>query len=251
MSDLLGMNRTGVGMSPFDAPDITKTAQQAAPEVLGSAAGMAELRESYARNADRLGSVPPPTTVKGAARAAINLLRGKNTAGLIDRLSQRLAFERTGTRLYDALLVKVETQDAWVGGPDIATVRRFRAEEHQHAEMLAGAMLDIGADPTAQTPLADVSGVVSLGVVQALVDPRTSLAQALDALLVAELADQAGWELLIEISATFGLSELGQSCLAAQLQEAEHLSTVKGWLSHHLQQESQSSPEPLTTSLPH
>ena len=61
---------------------------------------------------------------------------------------------------------------------------------------------------TAQTPCADVSATASMGIVQVLTDPRTTLAQCLNALLTAELTDNAGWELLIDLAEELGHSDM-------------------------------------------
>lgn len=45
--------------------------------------------------------------------------------------------------------------------------------------MLSEAIVDMGGDPTAQTPCADVSAVAAMGLIQVLTDPRTTLAQGL------------------------------------------------------------------------
>ena len=69
-----------------------------------------------------------------------------------------------------------------------------------------------------------------MGIMQVLADPRTTLAQCLNAILSAELTDNAGWELLIQLAEQAGESELAGRFLGALTQEQEHLVTVKGWL---------------------
>ena len=49
-------------------------------------------------------------------------------------------------------------------------------------------------------------------------------------MLTAELTDNAGWELLIQLSEQAGESELAGRFLGALAQEQEHLAIVKGWL---------------------
>ncbi len=46
------------------------------------------------------------------------------------------------------------------------------------------------------------------GLPAVLTDPRTNLIQCLDALLVAELTDNAGWEMLIELAQGLKQTEL-------------------------------------------
>jgi hypothetical protein len=87
-----------------------------------------------------------------------------------------------------------------------------------------------GADPTAQTPCADLTGVESSGLVQSLNDPRTTVAQGLHSILIAELADNAAWELLIELANGTGQTQLVEQFSAALAEEQEHLQQVRTWV---------------------
>ncbi|HYF20966.1 MAG TPA: ferritin-like domain-containing protein, partial [Ramlibacter sp.] len=107
---------------------------------------------------------------------------------------------------------------------------RIRGEELEHFRLLCDAMVQLGGDPTAQTPCADVSSTASMGLLQVLTDPRTTLAQCLNAMLTVELTDNAGWELLIQLAEQAGESDLAGRFLGALAQEQEHLVTIKGWL---------------------
>ncbi|ANJ86751.1 hypothetical protein MB84_31360 (plasmid) [Pandoraea oxalativorans] len=60
--------------------------------------------------------------------------------------------------------------------------------------MLCDCIVKPSADPTAQTPAAEVCGVTSPGLVQVMCDPRTDVSQALTALLSGEATDQCGRE---------------------------------------------------------
>jgi hypothetical protein len=65
---------------------------------------------------------------------------------------------------------------------------------------------------------------------QVLNDPRTTLAQCLNAMLAVELADNAGWELLASLADEAGQSDLAGRFLGALGQEQQHLAIIKGWL---------------------
>jgi hypothetical protein len=91
-------------------------------------------------------------------------------------------------------------------------------------------MVQMGGDPTAMTPCADVVGTATMGIMQVVTDPRTTLAQSLNAMLSAELTDNAGWELLAALAEDAGETELAGRFLGALAQEQEHLAIVKGWL---------------------
>ncbi|RYF70888.1 MAG: ferritin Dps family protein, partial [Comamonadaceae bacterium] len=84
--------------------------------------------------------------------------------------------------------------------------------------------------PTAMTPCADVQATATLGIMQVVTDPRTTLAQSLNAMLAAELIDNASWELLASLAEDAGETELAGRFLGALAQEQEHLAVVKGWV---------------------
>ncbi|WP_394823197.1 ferritin-like domain-containing protein [Pendulispora albinea] len=232
MKDVMGMgtNRTGLGTSPIDAKAIVESAEEGVPVAPGDGAELAALRGDYVRSAEPIGTVPPPTTVKGAATSAVQMLTGKQPVVLLDKLSARLAFERTGTRLYEALLAKMSV--AKVPAPvSIADVRRFHDEERAHFAMVDRAIERLGGDPTAQTPAADIEGVASMGLLQVISDPRTSVLQSLHALHIAELADNDSWELLVDLTTRMGQTEMAAEFQLALKEEAEHLATLRRWLS--------------------
>jgi hypothetical protein len=192
----LGMNRTGVATSPVDTPRMIDAAT-AIESVAEGAGEMVNLRRAYAAaSPEPIGSMPPPATMKGLGQTAVHALMGHKATVLLDKMGERLAFERTGARLYDALLVKVVGTGTGELGPKTADLEALRAEELQHFELVRRHLVRMGADPTVQTPCADLAGVQAMGVLQVLTDPRTTLSQCLNAILTTELADTAGWELL-------------------------------------------------------
>ena len=89
--------------------------------------------------------------------------------------------------------------------------------------------MDPGADPTAQTPSADLVGVQTMGLMQAVTDPRTSLPQTLSSLLAAELIDVASWEMLSRLARSTGQDELAGRFDEALEQETQHVNTIRGW----------------------
>lgn len=235
----LGHNRTGVQMSPIDTkemlrgaddivdalkPDDTETDLLTA-ETRAELAD-AQLRESYASDADGLGSVPLPATLSGMAKSGVDMLTGKRPQVLMDKLGERLAFERGGVRLYDALLVKCRAADSGLDEGDVALLQRFREQEAQHFELVAEALEELGGDPTAQTPCADLVGVEASGLVQAMNDPRTSLLQSLHMMLDAELIDNASWDLLLRLARSADHEAIAERFEIAMQQEAIHLKTL-------------------------
>ncbi|RKG67949.1 ferritin-like domain-containing protein [Corallococcus sp. CA054B] len=227
----VGANRTGIKTSPIDSKDIIAQAQKAEPSSPGDAQAIAEVRKQYTREAaDGLGSVPPPASLKGMAKTAVDMLKGGKPTVLIDKLGERLAFERSGVRLYEGALSKLEVFGSWEGGPSRELLTKILEDELGHFALLTEAMEKLGADPTAMTPSADLTSVISMGVPAAISDARTNLRQAMQALLVAELTDNASWELLIDLARGLGHDSLADRFQLALDAEAEHLALVKGWL---------------------
>jgi ferritin-like protein len=229
-----GLNRTGVAASPLDAPKTIEGAEEGVPSSAGDASSADPFRISYAREAEPVGKVPPPATAKGAVKAVVKALKGEKANVFIDKLGERLAFERVGTRLYEMVLVKWEAYGSWEGGPSREALQEIRNEELEHFGLLQECMVEIGADPTAMTPSADVAQNISKGIPAVLADPRTNLRQCLEAMLVAELADNACWDALAALA-----RESGQEAMAARFEraleeEAEHLRKVTAWVRNAL-----------------
>lgn len=223
-----GMNKTGMDMSPIDGKEMLKGMKGSIPssdEEGGRA--LTSYRAPYLKNADPIGNVPIPGTWKGAAKTGMQKLTAKKPEVLIEKLGARLAFERTGTRLYDAFLGKYQARADEISGIPIEQLRMFRDEEAKHFELVWKAMRSIGADPTAVTPEADVNAVASIGLMQVLSDPRTSVAQSLHAIHIAELADNDGWELLIQLAQKFGQDEMVSDFRLALAEEDIHLATIR------------------------
>jgi rubrerythrin len=219
----LGFNRTGIQMSPIDAERMKEGIEEL-ESVEPAELGYAEIRQSYADDAeDGLGSVPVPGTVKGMLQSGAKMITGKHPQVLIDKLGERLAFERGGVRLYESLLVKCSTAPDLVPNDELAALQQFRDEEAQHFAMVVEAIERLGGDPTAQTPCADLVGVESLGLVQAMNDPRSSVLQALHVMLNAELLDNAGWEMLIGLARSIGQEDIAERFTLALQQEGKHL----------------------------
>ncbi|GAB2506690.1 ferritin-like domain-containing protein [Lysobacter humi (ex Lee et al. 2017)] len=230
----LGRNRTGIKTSPLDAAELAGM-HDLQLTVGRPSISAEELRADYRREAEAVGSVPPPASLKGMVGATAQALAGHRMHILLDKLAERAAFERSGVRLYDALLLKASLADALPGDMSLDAVQAIRDDEAAHFALLAGSIERLGGDSTAMTPCADVTGVQGLGLLQAINDPRATLAQALQTVLAAELIDNASWELLIELGEGFGQDELVVEMRNALTNEQRHEALVRTWLSAELQ----------------
>ena len=225
-----GWNRTGVVTAPLLSREMTKGAAAATPGSEGGPEQILLRRGEYIREGYPVGSLPPPpVSLQGVVEGAAQLV-GTTTGvvTLLDKLSERLAFERTGTRLYDALLGKCEALGE--SAPPLSELRRIRDEELSHFLLVNRAITSLGGDPTVMSPCADTVMVSSLGLLQVLTDPRTNVAQCLQAILTAELTDNDGWRMLINLAEELGHDDLASEFHAALTNEETHLASVRGWL---------------------
>jgi bacterioferritin (cytochrome b1) len=225
----IGANRTGLQMSPADMKKMVEVTGLTRPSSEGDAVTLSEVRDLYIEQADPVGTVPPPVTVKGVMKNGMQALTGRRAQVLLDKLGERMAFERSGTRLYQAFIMKCQAPHE---GPDVVPLEKleeFCAAELQHFQLVAECIEMLGGDPTAQTPCADLTGVECAGLMQVISDPKTNINQSLHAILVAELVDNAAWEELIVLARDMGQKDMAQRFEKALEEEEEHLQHIKQW----------------------
>jgi rubrerythrin len=227
---IVGTNRTGVAVAPERSQEMLSGMEEFPPSAQGSAQEIAQVRIAYAQLAEPPGSVPLPPTLKGKIATTVQAIKGENPTLFVDKLGERLAFERAGTRLYEALVSKYDAYGSFTGGPSRDDLEHVLQEEYRHFTMLQAAIEQLGGDPTAVTPSANLQATAAHGIQMVVVDPRTTLLQSLEAALIAELTDNACWETLIELA-----REAGEDALVEQFQEAltneqDHLEKVQAWV---------------------
>jgi len=219
-------NRTGMQTSPELAEELMEGVAGATPSSVGGAEVIAESRSEYISEGFPLGSMPlMPVSEEADADEDQTAM-----AVLLDKLSERLAFERMGVRLYEALFNKCQALGESTPGPSLEDIRHIGAEELDHFLMLNETITDLGGDPTVESPSADIAAVASIGILQVLTDPRSSVPQCLQAMLTAELTDNAGWEMLIELTGTLGYDDMRERFETALGNEEEHLQNVRNWV---------------------
>jgi hypothetical protein len=224
------LNRTGATVSPELTADLIEGTRRTTPSAEGDGREIARVRVEYAKEAESVGSIPMPATISGAVKSMAKALTGKKALVLVDKLGERLAFERSGTRLYDALISKFDAYGSWSGGPSRRDLMQIRTEEHAHFTLIKQSIEGLGGDPTAVTPSADLHAVASKGLCSVLTDPRTNLRDGMEAILVAELVDNDCWENLVDLSRALGHEELAVAFTEALGEEREHLRRVRLWL---------------------
>jgi rubrerythrin len=243
--EILG-NRTGIMTNPELSIEMIEGAKQTTPSSQGDGTELASVRSEYIEEGVPIGSSPVMVEVSEDGESVGQF---DGLAVLLDKLGERLAFERQGTRLYEAFLQKCESlalEDA--SGPSIEELRHICGEELEHFHLLQNAIIALGGDATVQTPSADVAGVLSHGVMQVVSDPRTTIPQTLQAMLTAELVDNDGWQMLQDLAAELGQDDLEEQCGKAYEEEQEHLEKVREWLTSMTMDEASGSTEGLDAS---
>jgi rubrerythrin len=226
----IGRNRTGIATSPVDAARLAEGADLLKIVPIVSGRRLGQERMAFARSAPPVGTMSPPASLSGAARALAGALQGEKLTVLLDQVGERLAFERTGYRLYEGLIAKLAGADPHPGGPTEEELRFIRDQELEHFHLLCRAAERLGGDPTVMTPSADVVGVASQGLLAVVADSHTTFNQALKAILVAELTDVDSWELLASLADALDQEEMAAEFEQAAEHEEQHLVLVRSWL---------------------
>jgi rubrerythrin len=149
---------------------------------------------------------------------------------LLNKLSERVTFERTGTKLYEALVKKYQEAKDKKSLPELIKLERFYHQEAKHSDIVNDVMTQVGGEMPAITPPYDLSASLSMGWLELINDPRSTFLQALEIVLQAELLNHAGWELLIELAERKEMPKIAtqfQECLD---EKDVHIEAVKQWV---------------------
>ena len=84
-STRLGVNRTGMQTSPKLSQEMLASSE--AIPAPGDEDAIVATRLDYIEDADPLGSVPPPATMKGMAKSGAKMLTGHRPQAFIDKLA--------------------------------------------------------------------------------------------------------------------------------------------------------------------
>src|SRR4030095_14718823 len=144
----IGRNRTGQQRLPQLSREMNEIVQPVSAEA-ADASVLTEVRLEYIREAEPLGSLPPPTTCRGKGETAAKMLRGDRPQVFIDKLAERLAYERGGTRLYDAVIAKFIAYADELQDVTLQELVEIREEEARHRALIRTCIEQLGADPTA------------------------------------------------------------------------------------------------------
>lgn len=224
----MGDNLTGVARARERCEAMLAGNAEFAPAPVLDGEALAEVRQQYAIEGEPLGTVPPPASFRQAAKTAVGVIKAGSPTLFVDKLAARLAFERSGVRLYQALLSKVAVYGDGASADIRSGVDSVLRQEFDHFVLLKRVIEEqMGGDATTVTPSADIEATLSSGVMAVLVDPRTDLVQSLEAVMVAELADNESWDQLVELSRAQANDAITTSFERARDQERTHLGIIR------------------------
>src|SRR5512140_2045577 len=153
-------------------------------------------------------------------------LAKKNVSRVIDLLNERLAFERTGVKLYDTLLARLQVSTDPAVKVLVGQVQEHREEEHEHEEWLEEQIRALGGTAHALSEHAVLAQAEAEGV-ERVMRRDDSISHDFHALLTAELADNAGWDLLVKLADEFGDSKAKKEFNKRLHEEEKHLLFVR------------------------
>lgn len=149
-------------------------------------------------------------------------LADKNRNRVLDLLNERLTFEREGVKLYDTVIGKVRAAGRPEANKLLEQLQEHRDQEKEHEEWLEEQIRSLRGDTHAKTDMALLAARESEGISKVITED-TALSHLLHALLTAELADNAGWDLLVELADEAGDSEAKRQFRKRLHHEEEHL----------------------------
>ena len=144
----------------------------------------------------------------------------------IDLLNERLAFERAGVQLYDRILTRMRaSQDPNIQRM-LEEMQKHRDEEKEHEEWLEAQIRSLGGSAHAETEHSRLVTRESQGIID-VVNTAPELPHLFHALLAAELVDNAGWDLLVQIADEAGDKAAKREFKKRLHQEEDHLLFVR------------------------
>ncbi len=158
---------------------------------------------------------------------------GHQPTQLIDKLGERLAYEKIVIQLYEKLLEKHQSSGQ-EDLPPYELIKQFHREEIEHYRIISDVMESLGSDPRKLTPSGKLENVAENGWLKVLNDPSSTFDQCLHIVHLAELGDNDSWELLVELAELSDLNEIAEEFRNCLAQEEGHILNVRNWTRAHL-----------------
>jgi rubrerythrin len=150
-----------------------------------------------------------------------------NREKVIDVLTARLAYERAAVKLYDAILAKIRADGSGDAMRTLPRLSEYRDQEKEHEEWLEEQIRAVGGDAHGETEMSRLEETEASGVEKVVFEQDAHLSKMFHALLVAELGDNAGWDLLAQLAGEAGDHEAKRAFKKRLHQEEAHLLFVR------------------------
>ena len=151
-------------------------------------------------------------------------LAGTNVSRVIDLLNERLTFERSGVKLYDKILERMRTDPQ--AARMVEQMQEHRDEEKEHEEWLEEQIRALGGDARSPSERSILVRAESQGI-EHVIERDAQLPHDFHALLIAELADNEGWDLLVQLADEVGDRDAKKEFKKRLHEEEEHLLFVR------------------------
>jgi len=126
-----------------------------------------------------------------------------NRDKLIDVLDERLAFERVSIRLHGVIIQRVAVEEPAFRRM-LPRLEEQRDEAREHVDWLTRQLEALDAAPSNERRRVRLAALQSRGLEEAMVAEDATVGEMLHALATAELAGEAGWQILVELARSAG-----------------------------------------------
>jgi rubrerythrin len=150
----------------------------------------------------------------------------KNKDKVIDMLAERLQFERSGVKLYDAVIKKMQSSREPSVTKMLDQMQEHRDQEKEHEEWLEECIRQLGGDDKQMTEKARLIQQESKGIEEVIMKDA-EIPHLFHALLAAELVDNAGWDLLVQLADEADDNKAKRDFKKRLHEEEEHLILVR------------------------
>jgi len=153
-------------------------------------------------------------------------LAARHPEKLLDLLNERLTFERMSVKLYDMILSRMKrSQDRPILGM-VGQMTKQRNEVKEHEEWLEDRVRELGSDAHTMTEMSELVDRELSGLLE-VVTSQEELPHSFHALLAAELVDDTGWKLLLQLADEAGDDEARRDLRKRALEQEEHLVFIR------------------------
>jgi bacterioferritin (cytochrome b1) len=150
-----------------------------------------------------------------------------NREKVLDLLTARLNFERIGVKLYDRVISRIGASGDANMMRMVDQLRKHRNEEKEHEEWLEEQIRFFGGDAHGESEMSRLEEIESQGIEKIILDGDPQLSHAMHALLMAELADNAGWEMLMKLASEGNDGEAKREFRKRLYEEVDHLAFIR------------------------